>query len=151
VEVHDDTRLEVIVMCGLPGAGKDRWIAQNASGWPIVSLDAIRKASGISPEDNQGAVGAQAKERARAYLRQAQPFVWNATNTTRAMRRQLVELLNNYHAAVRIVYVETAWRELLRTNATRADPVPQSVLQRLAARVEMPSMTEAHTVDYHVR
>ena len=43
LEGYDDTRMEVIVMCGLPGAGKDRWIADNAAGWPVVSLDAIRR------------------------------------------------------------------------------------------------------------
>ena len=88
VEAYDDTRLEVIVMSGLPGAGKDRWIAENGAGWPVISLDAIRGALGIAPEDNQGTVAAQAKERTREYLRQGRSFVWNATNTTRAMRRQ---------------------------------------------------------------
>ena len=42
VDSYDNTRLEVIVMCGLPGAGKDHWIAQNAPGRPVISLDAIR-------------------------------------------------------------------------------------------------------------
>jgi predicted kinase len=151
VEAYDDTRVEVIVMCGLPGAGKDRWIAENAAGWPVVSLDAIRGHLGVSPQDNQGAVAAQAKELARGHLRQARPFVWNATNITRAMRRQLIGLLRDYHAQVRIVYVEAAWGELLRRNRVRSAPVPEAVLRRLAEKLEVPDLTEAHQVEYSVR
>ena len=103
-----------------------------------------------APEDNQGAVAAQAKELARGYLRQAQPFVWNATNITRAMRRQLVGLLRDYHARVRIVYVETAWGELLRRNRARAAPVPETVLRRLAEKLDVPDLTEVHQVEYQV-
>jgi predicted kinase len=151
VEAYDDTRLEVVVMCGLPGVGKDRWIAESATGWPVVSLDAIRKTLGIGPEENQGAVVTQAKELARGHLRRARPFVWNATNITRAMRRQLVELLRAYQARVRIVYVETAWDELLRRNRARAAPVPEVVLRQMAAKLDIPSVTEVHEVEYVVR
>lgn len=150
MEAYDDTRMEIIVMCGLPGAGKDRWIAENAAGWPVVSLDAIRGNLGIGPDDNQGAVAAQAKELARGYLRQGRPFVWNATNITRAMRQQLVGLLRDYQAWVRIVYVEAAWDELLRRNRTRTAPVPEVVLRHLAAKLDMPNVAEVHEVEYEV-
>ncbi len=150
VEAYDDTRLEVIVMCGLPGAGKDRWIAENAAGYPVVSLDAIRGNLGIGPTDNQGSVAARAKELARGYLRQARPFVWNATNTTRAIRRQLVGLLHAYRARVRIVYLETDWSELFRRNRTRAAPIPEAVLRHLASKLDIPSVSEAHEVEYVV-
>ena len=33
-----------------------------------------------------------AKEEARTYLRKGQDFVWNATNITRQMRAQLIDL-----------------------------------------------------------
>jgi predicted kinase len=150
VEAYDDARLEVIVMCGLPGAGKDHWIAENAAGWPVVSLDAVRGDLGIGPEDNQGAVAAQAKELARGHLRQGRPFVWNATNITRPMRRQLIGLLRNYQARVRIVYVEAAWGELLRRNRARTNRVPEAVLRHLAEKLEMPDLTEVHQVEYRV-
>lgn len=150
VEAYDNTRMEVIVMCGLPGAGKDRWIAENAGGWPVVSLDAIRGDLGIGPEDNQGVVVAQAKELARGRLRQGRQLIWNATNTTRTMRRQLIGLLTDYHAHVRIVYVETAWDEVLRRNHARTNRVPEDVLRRLAEKLEIPDLTEVHQVEYRV-
>lgn len=39
---HDDCRAEVVVMSGLPGAGKDTWVRANLADWPVVSLDALR-------------------------------------------------------------------------------------------------------------
>jgi putative nucleotidyltransferase with HDIG domain len=150
VEVYDDTRLEVILMSGLPGSGKDHWIARNAAGWPVVSLDALRAEQGVGPEDDQGTVVTQAKEAARENLRQATSFIWNATNVTRAMRQQLIGLFADYHARIRIVYVETPWKELLRRNRARPSPVPQAALVKLAGKLDMPDLLEAHQTEHHI-
>ena len=37
----DDTVCEVVMMSGLPGAGKDFWVAENLADCPVVSLDAL--------------------------------------------------------------------------------------------------------------
>jgi predicted kinase len=150
LEAYDDTRMEAVVLSGLPGAGKDRWIARHAPELPVVSLDAIRQRLAVPPEDEQGSVLAEARRQARAHLRRGQPFAWNATNVTQAVRRQVIGLLRDYHARVRIVYVETAWEELVRRNRSRAASVPRAVLERLAAKLEVPTLTEAHEVEYHV-
>ena len=50
----------------------------------------------------------------------------------------------------RIVYVETAWRELLCRNRVRSAPVPEAVLQRLAEKLEVPDLTEGHDLEYEV-
>ena len=42
-EAFDETQFEVVLMSGLPGAGKDSWIRSHLPDWPVVSLDAIRK------------------------------------------------------------------------------------------------------------
>ena len=133
---------------GLPGAGKDHWRAANLPGTAVVSLDAIRHDMEIDPADDQGEVVARAKSIARDHLRAGRPFVWNATNITRPMRRKLIDLFRTYRARVRIVYVEVPYREVVRRNRGRPSPVPVSVIDRLVTRMEVPDLTEAHDVDW---
>ena len=76
---HEEFRCNVTVMSGLPGAGKDTWIANNRPDHSAVSLDLIREELGVSATDNQGQVIQAAHERAREYLRAGTDFVWNAT------------------------------------------------------------------------
>lgn len=138
-------------MSGLPGAGKDTWIAMHLPDWPVISLDAIRAEFGISPTDPQGTVVQTAKERARVYLRRGQSFVWNATNITRTLRDPLVTLFTAYHARVRLVYVETPYAMLLGRNRTRgANALPDAALNRLITRLDVPEVCEAEKVVYVV-
>jgi predicted kinase len=147
-EVYDDTRCEVTLLAGLPGAGKDTWAREHGGGLPVIALDEIRRELRVGPQEEQGAVAAEAKRRARALLRHGESFVWNATNATRAMRGQLIELFAAYRARVRIVYVEAPYRELLARNRARREPVPEAVIERLARRLELPDLTEAHAVEW---
>ena len=149
-EAYDDTRSEVVVMSGLPGSGKDHWLKYDGPDWPIVSLDQIRQELQIAPEDSQGAVVNHAKERAREHLRAGDSFVWNATNTTKPLRQQVIRFMRDYDARVRVVYVESEWSDILRRNQARTEPVPKSVLERLASKLDVPDVTEAHQVDYVV-
>jgi predicted kinase len=145
---YDDTRCEVILMSGLPGAGKDRWIQDHVSDWRVVSLDSLRRDLKIAAEEQQGQVIHAAKAQARALLRQQQSFVWNATNVTRLLRSQLIDFFTSYHARVRIVYVEAPFDELLRRNEARPNRVPEAVLYHLMRKLEVPDLTEAHAVEW---
>lgn len=147
-EAYDDTRLEVVVMSGLPGAGKDTWIRTHLPDWPIISLDGVRRELGVSPEDDQGQVVQAARERAREFLRQQRSFVWNATNITRMMRRRVIDLALAYHARTRIVYIETPFTDILKRNRARLASVPEGVIYRLLDKLEMPVVSEAHQVEW---
>jgi putative nucleotidyltransferase with HDIG domain len=98
---YDDTQFEVVLMSGLPGVGKDHWIAENLPDLPVISLDALRRQMNISPYDDQGVVANQAKAIARDYMRAGRSFVWNATNTTRSMRSLLIDFFAAYQARIR--------------------------------------------------
>jgi predicted kinase len=147
-EVDDDTRSEVILMSGLPGAGKDRWVAAHAADLPVISLDAIRGEFGVDAGDDQGMVRRTALERARELLRQGQSLVWNATNLHVDRRADLIALFDKYRARVRIVYVEAPAERLLAQNAARPDPVPERVIRSMMRRWQIPDRTEAHQVEY---
>lgn len=147
---HEDFRAEVVLMSGLPGAGKDTWIRRNLPDWPVVSLDAVREELDVDPAEEQGQVVNRAREQAREYLRNGQSLVWNATNVSRQLRGQVIQLLADYQARIRIVYAEVPEDRLLRQNRQRAAPVPHAVLERLLERWEVPDRTEAHQVEWVV-
>src|SRR5690606_3025463 len=91
-----------------------------------------------------GAVASAAWARARELLRRRQPFAWNATNLTRRLRDPLVKLFLGYGARVRIVYREAPLAQVLQRNRQRRSPVPEAVIRRMAARAELPDLTEVH-------
>ncbi|MFO0606197.1 MAG: AAA family ATPase [Polyangiales bacterium] len=150
---HEGEGFEVVLMCGLPGSGKDTWVAENRPGDPVVSLDDLRDALDVDPADDQGAVVSAAKEKARALLRARTPFVWNATNLTRQRRAELVSLFADYGARVRLVYVEVPYDTLRRQNRERERErrVPERVLSGMIDRWEAPVASEAHAFEAHVR
>ena len=147
---YEDLGAEVVLMSGLPGAGKDHWVRTHLPGWPVVSLDELREELEVTPADEQGRVLNQARELARGYLRQGRPFVWNATNLSRLVRGDCVRLFAGYRAKIRIVYVEVSEEVLAQQNRQRPSPVPRRVFEKLLLRWEVPDLTEAHSVDYRV-
>jgi predicted kinase len=148
----DDTKCEVIMLSGLPGMGKDTYIRKFCSGLQTISLDDIRRKHKLKPNDSSATGWAvqEAREQAKAHLRRAEPFVWNATNITRQMRSQWIDLFASYKARVRIVYVEVAYKDWIRQNSNREDPVPGPVLEKLLGKLEVPTLDEAHQVEYFV-
>jgi len=146
--VHDETKCEVVLMSGLPGSGKDTWIREHMPDASQISLDQIRDDLAVAPSGNQGAVIQEAKERARVLLRQNKGFVWNATNLTRDVRSQLIDLFANYQARVKIVYLEATHDRLHQQNQAREAVVPQTAIDRMMDRWEVPDATEATRVEW---
>jgi putative nucleotidyltransferase with HDIG domain len=141
----------VIVMCGFPGSGKTRLLKADVPDLPVVSLDDLRDEMDVDPTDNQGSVVQAAKERAREFLRAKKDFAWDATNLNRLHRDQVVQLLLDYDAWVRIIYVEVPLTTLRVQNKDRARSVPWSVIEGMMVKWEVPTRTEAHEVVYAVR
>lgn len=144
---YDDTRCEVVMLSGLPGAGKSHWI-ENHLDLPVVSLDAIREAMKIGPREGQGPVIERARQQAKEYLRRGESFAWNATNLSRDIRARQIDLFADYNARIRIVYVEPGRERLLRQNREREGQVPEVVIERMTRTWEVPNLTEAHQVEY---
>jgi predicted kinase len=149
---YDDFKCEVTILSGLPGMGKDHYIQSLKPDIPVISLDAIRRKYKYSPTDRSatGRVVQEAKEQARVYLRKKQDFVWNATNITRLMRQQLVDLFTLYGAKVRIVYVEKPYEVWRSQNRNREFQLPENVLDKMLLKLEIPQLIEAHEVEYMV-
>ncbi len=145
-ELYDDTEFDVILMSGLPLAGKDSWIEKNGKEMPVISLDEIREKKGISPTKGSGKVVQAALEEAKNLLRRKEPFIWNATNIIQETRQKLVGLFAGYGARVHIMYLEAPYRELLARNRKRERYIPELVLEDMIKKMELPAPWEAYDV-----
>ena len=150
VPFYRNTFGEVILMSGLPGTGKDTYIAKHYPDLPMVSLDAIRLRLGIKPTDPQAPVVSAAKEEAREYLRKKQPFVWNATSLSYELRGGLISLFEGYGASVRTVFLETSLATELARNKSREAVVPEPVIHKMLSRLEIPERYECERVEWKI-
>lgn len=136
----------VIVLSGLPGAGKDTYCRTRFPDLPQVSLDKWRTELDIAPDETQGKVIQAAMGEAREHLRAKRPFIWNATHVSRLNRDKAVGLCLGYDAMVEIHAFDPEPGRLLSQNRNRDAVVPEAVIMRLARKWEPPSILEAHRV-----
>ena len=70
-----------------------------------------------------------ARERARQFLREKRSFVWNATNLSRLVRGEVIRLLADYQARIRIVYLEVSEAEQRHRLEVRFATEPASTFE----------------------
>jgi predicted kinase len=146
----DQSGSEMILLCGLPGAGKDHWVQEHYPDLPMIALDDLKHDLHVPPHDPKGEAMTRARELARSYLAQKQPFIWNATNLSRHGRADCVKLAHIHGASVRMVYVEVPPERLYAQNRSRKRRVPEKAIERMLDRWEVPSAIEAEKVEYVV-
>lgn len=68
---------DVVLLSGLPGSGKDTFVAHHLTNWLVISLDDYRRKLKISPTNKQGTsrIVQLAKEEAKVMLRNQTSFV----------------------------------------------------------------------------
>lgn len=152
-EPYNDLKFEVIVLSALPGSGKDTYINKKKLDLPVLSLDDLRRANNIKPTDKKknGQVIQLAKERAKIYMRNKTSFVFNATNITKDMRSKWISLFVEYGGRVKIKYIEVPYDQLIKQNGSRVHKVPLKVIDKLISKLEIPTVNEAHDVEYIIR
>ena len=145
-ELFNDSACRVVMMCGLPGTGKDTYIREQYPDCVMISLDDIRSEYGIPSVGNQTEVVSIAKRRMKGLLRKKLNFVFDATNITQDIRSKYISLWMSYKAYVSIVFLETGWEENIRRNLARDDSVPLSVIENMISKLIPPERHEAHDV-----
>jgi predicted kinase len=141
---RENYRCTVTVMSGLPGSGKDTWLAGSRPDLPIVSLDDVRADLDVDPAENQGEVIQAARDICRGHLRCGRNFAFNATNTVKVTRRRWIDLFADYDARVELTYLEPPLPMIFQQNERRSKPVPRKVIERLVEKLEPPTWAEAH-------
>lgn len=141
---------QVIVMSGMPASGKNTWVDKNAAGLPVISFDDARDELGLAHGKNEGLVAHHAFDMAKDLLRAGKPFVWNATHLSNQMRTKTLDLLHDYHADVRLVYLEHPEDVIYSRNSRRDTSLRNKDITKMLFRWEVPVPSEAAKVEYIV-
>ncbi|MCX8641438.1 MULTISPECIES: AAA family ATPase [unclassified Gilliamella] len=139
---------KVILMSGLPASGKNSWVSKHYPTWPVASYDDARSELKLKHGENEGLVIQFVLAKVKQWLRDKQPFIWNATHLSQDMRQKALDLLYAYHAEVEIVYIEQPEQELYRRNLKRDTSLANKKIQRMFSKWQVPLPTEAHQVSY---
>ncbi len=142
-------RINVYVMIGLPGAGKDTWIRNNLPDCKCIACrDDIRVELGLCGQDEKFA-GTPEQEnlvtgifntKLRGYAELGQDIVINNTNLKRRYRMQYKSLLK--HFPVKWIYVIVTAPSIEDNISRRQGQIPPEIIRRMSDSYEPPTPDE---------
>lgn len=140
---------KIIVLCGLPGTGKDTYIeTQLLKGreLPVISSDVVRAELRASPLGDQSYVFEEVENRLRVLLRNRQEFIWNSTNLVKKHRLKFNKLFISCNASVECIFLETGWIENMRRNSSRDKSkfVPEDKIALKLSKLDVPTCAESN-------
>lgn len=148
VPMKNQPVVEAVIVCGLPGTGKDTFISRHFPDLPVLSVDDINENLDFNPEEKISEEAQSVVDQASALLRMHKPFVWNATNLSYWSRYRIQALCRENNVATRIIFLETPWEENLRRNASRNSPVQEGIIENSLLGISMPWLREAENVEW---
>lgn len=148
---------ELILMIGLPGAGKstylkkyeyDRIFYHNTH---ILSSDKIREElyNDANDQTHNEEVFNTIKERAVDYLLNGQRVIIDATNLTRKSRKSITDYVGQNisgfydYGYIKFVVIATPYYKCLENNRKRDRQVPDNVIERMYKYFEFPTYMES--------
>ncbi len=136
----------IVLLIGLPGCGKSSYALK--LGVPVLSSDAIRLLLADDERDQtiHGRVFATLRYLLMQRLELHRPLTYiDATHLTRTERQPYVEMACKYQAEIEVVYFDVPLEVCRERNRNRARQVPDDVLDKMAAKLEHPSLDEGFT------
>jgi predicted kinase len=135
--------MQIVVLVGLPGAGKSTWLQARGGGG--LSSDALRKI--LADDETDQTIHARVFQTMRYLLEQrleiGRPVTYiDATNLTVEERRPYIEIGRARDCVVEAVFFDVPLGVCLARNAARSRVVPGEALEKMAAKLVAPSVTE---------
>lgn len=141
-----DTRKNtLIVMCGIPACGKSTFCQHLIAGGMLwVSSDNIRKElygdESIQKAPNR--VFKIAHNHMKESGQKGFDCVFDATNLTARIRKNVVEEMRPYYDFILCYYFKPNLAESVKRNSARSRNVPVNVIEKMALSFEIPTTDE---------
>lgn len=142
-------KINVYVMVGLPGAGKDTWIAQNLPNThKVVCRDDIRAEMGlcqagekiVASREQENLVTAIFNQKLKEYARAGEDIAINNINLVKRYRMEYKRTLRDFD--VNWIYVVVEAPDLDTNKKRREGQIPPEVFDKMVARYEPPTPDE---------
>ena len=148
-------KINVYVMVGLPGAGKDTWIAQNLPNThKVVCRDDIRAEIGlckagekiVASREQENLVTAIFNQKLKEYARAGEDIAINNINLVKRYRMEYKRTLKDFD--VNWIYVVVEAPDLETNKKRREGQIPPEVFDRMVERYEPPTPDEYDEIIY---
>ncbi len=141
----------MLIMCGLPASGKNTWVSkfiEKNPSYVVVELDQIRSEIFGTQfyKPAEPLVIGLSKSFARLLLKQEKNIIINSTGITFGIRKEWVNMGEEYGYSIYIVYLDTSLTECIKRNSLRKSPVPDDVIYNMESFFNRPFETD----DYHL-
>ena len=135
--------MRIVVLAGLPGSGKSSWLERTTGGG--ISSDAVRKL--LADDETDQSIHAQVFQTVRYLLEQriaiGRPVTYiDATNLTSEERRPYVDIARSHGCEIEAVFFDVPLAVCLERNARRPRVVPPEALEKMAAKLVAPAVSE---------
>lgn len=134
------------MMVGIPGSGKS-WYAENKlPNATVHSSDAIREEilGDVTDQSGQHLVFQTLHDRALSDLRAGKDVVYDATNIDYKRRMSFLHRVTSINSQIRkvCIFMATPYTKCVERNANRGRNVPESVIDRMYRKFDIPMWTE---------
>jgi len=138
-----DERQRIVVLVGLPGSGKSTWLERQ--GIVAISSDWIRAVLADDPTDQtiHARVFLTMRYLLRHRLAIGRPVSYvDATHLTPEERRPYIQIARWYGCDAEAVYFDVPLEVCRERNRGRSRVVPDDALERMAAKLVPPAVSE---------
>jgi predicted kinase len=135
--------MRIVVLVGLPGSGKSTYLERAGAGG--LSSDAVRKL--LADDETDQTIHVHVFETIRYLLQQriaiARPLTYiDATNLTPDERRPYIEIARAHGCEIEALFLNVPLDVCRERNARRHRIVPDDALEKMAAKLVPPTLTE---------